>query len=143
MVNVIAPIFTKPDALFLQTVYHPLRLYAKHHQPIALDVYVDCAVVDLPSTAGVYPIAYRLDVRDLVACDVECGSRNRKLPYFMADRATKVTSETPARHVHRRALGMIVPDQAVDLQLGRNSFDFGQTGLEAMERLDGAQRKRE
>ena len=37
MVNVIAPIFTNPDGLFLQTVYHPLRLYAEHMQPVAFD----------------------------------------------------------------------------------------------------------
>ena len=30
LVNVIAPIFTSPEGLFLQTIYHPLRLYAEH-----------------------------------------------------------------------------------------------------------------
>jgi alpha-L-arabinofuranosidase len=40
MVNAIAPIFTRPDGLFLQTVYHPLRLYAEHHQSVALDAHV-------------------------------------------------------------------------------------------------------
>jgi alpha-N-arabinofuranosidase len=47
MVNAIAPIFTRPDGLFLQTVYHPLRLYAEHHQEIALDAYVDSPTRDL------------------------------------------------------------------------------------------------
>lgn len=42
MVNVIAPIFTSPEGLFLQTIYHPLRLYAEHMQEIALDVHVEC-----------------------------------------------------------------------------------------------------
>ena len=32
LVNAIAPIFTSPDGLFLQTIYHPLRLYAEHTQ---------------------------------------------------------------------------------------------------------------
>lgn len=41
LVNVIAPIFTSPEGLFLQTIYHPLRLYAEQTQEIALDVYVD------------------------------------------------------------------------------------------------------
>ena len=41
-VNVLAPIFTRPEGLFLQTIYHPLRLYAQLTQPIALDAYVDC-----------------------------------------------------------------------------------------------------
>src|SRR5207244_11003813 len=30
LVNVIAPIFTSPRGLFLQTIYHPLRLYVEH-----------------------------------------------------------------------------------------------------------------
>src|SRR5919197_6510032 len=30
MVNVIAPVVTSPDGIFLQTIYHPLRLYAEH-----------------------------------------------------------------------------------------------------------------
>jgi alpha-L-arabinofuranosidase len=42
MVNAIAPIFTRPDGLFLQTVYHPLRLYAEHHQPLVLVPFVEC-----------------------------------------------------------------------------------------------------
>ena len=32
LVNAIAPIFTNPHGLFLQTIYHPLRLYAEHTQ---------------------------------------------------------------------------------------------------------------
>jgi alpha-N-arabinofuranosidase len=48
MVNVIAPIFTRPDGLFLQTIYHPLRLYAQHLHQTALDVEVRCDTYDLP-----------------------------------------------------------------------------------------------
>jgi alpha-N-arabinofuranosidase len=42
LVNVIAPIFTSETGLFLQTIYHPLRLYAEHLQDVALDAWVDC-----------------------------------------------------------------------------------------------------
>src|SRR5262249_24728703 len=41
LVNAIAPIFTRRDGLFLQTIYHPLRLYAEHTREIALDVAVE------------------------------------------------------------------------------------------------------
>src|SRR5205823_7874438 len=41
LVNAIAPIFTNPRGLFLQTIYHPLRLYAEHGQDVALDVHVE------------------------------------------------------------------------------------------------------
>ena len=49
MVNAIAPIFTNPDGLFLQTIYHPLRLYAEHAQEIALDPTVICETYTLES----------------------------------------------------------------------------------------------
>jgi alpha-N-arabinofuranosidase len=47
LVNVIAPIFTSPEGLFRQTIYHPLRLYAEHLQEIALDAHVECPTVEL------------------------------------------------------------------------------------------------
>jgi len=47
LVNAIAPIFTRPDSLFLQTIYHPLRLYAEHTREIALDVMVDSPTREL------------------------------------------------------------------------------------------------
>jgi len=49
LVNAIAPIFTSPQGLFLQTIYHPLRLYAEHTLGTALDVHMDGPTYDLPS----------------------------------------------------------------------------------------------
>ena len=57
MVNVIAPIFTRPDGMFLQTVYHPLRLYADHAQAVALDALVDSPALDIANVSK--------EVRDL------------------------------------------------------------------------------
>lgn len=42
MVNVIAPIFTNKEGLFLQTIYHPLRLFAQYMHGVALDPLVEC-----------------------------------------------------------------------------------------------------
>lgn len=42
LVNVIAPIVTGPDGLFLQSIYHPLRLFADHLGEVALDLAVEC-----------------------------------------------------------------------------------------------------
>ena len=39
IVNVIAPIFTNSEGLFLQTIFHPFELYASHCGDIALDVF--------------------------------------------------------------------------------------------------------
>ena len=47
LVNAIAPIFTRRDGLFLQTIYHPLRLYAEHTREIALDVVVESPIHQL------------------------------------------------------------------------------------------------
>jgi alpha-N-arabinofuranosidase len=47
LVNAIAPIFTRRDGLFLQTIYHPLRLYAEHTREIALDVAVESPTHEL------------------------------------------------------------------------------------------------
>jgi alpha-N-arabinofuranosidase len=41
MVNVIAPIFTRPDGLYRQTIYHPFRLASEHTLEVALDAFVD------------------------------------------------------------------------------------------------------
>jgi alpha-N-arabinofuranosidase len=45
-VNVIAPIITRRDGLFLQTIYHPLRLAATLTREVALDALVLCDVVE-------------------------------------------------------------------------------------------------
>jgi alpha-N-arabinofuranosidase len=42
MVNVIAPIFTSKEGMFLQTIYHPLRLAAEKSGPVALEAFVEC-----------------------------------------------------------------------------------------------------
>ncbi|GCE09794.1 alpha-N-arabinofuranosidase [Dictyobacter aurantiacus] len=47
MVNVIAPIFTSKEDLFLQTIYHPLRIYEEQMQEVTLDAYVDCKQLTL------------------------------------------------------------------------------------------------
>jgi alpha-L-arabinofuranosidase len=64
MVNVIAPIFTGPEHMFLQTIYHPLRLYAEHLLPVALDAFVDSPTIDMP-TEGVEDRDRAWNVADL------------------------------------------------------------------------------
>jgi alpha-N-arabinofuranosidase len=39
IVNVIAPIFTRPDGMFLQTIFHPFELYSRTCGSTALDVF--------------------------------------------------------------------------------------------------------
>jgi alpha-N-arabinofuranosidase len=49
LVNAIAPIFTNRQGLFLQTIYHPLRLYAEHTREVALDIHVESAEYNFPA----------------------------------------------------------------------------------------------
>jgi alpha-N-arabinofuranosidase len=42
LVNVIAPIFTSEQGMFLQTIYYPLQLFASHNRGRALELFVDC-----------------------------------------------------------------------------------------------------
>jgi alpha-N-arabinofuranosidase len=60
MVNVIGPIFTSKEGLFLQTIYHPLRLYAEHMQTVALDVHVDSGTVPFSTEQETTPWSYRI-----------------------------------------------------------------------------------
>ena len=41
LVNVIAPMFTNEKGMFLQTIYHPLQLFANNSRGKALDLFVD------------------------------------------------------------------------------------------------------
>src|SRR5262249_17519400 len=103
MVNAIAPIFTNPGGLFLQTIYHPLRLYAEHAQEIALDPAVICETVDIGGDDEQNQRAHRiadlgpfkvLDVsatRDEAARSVTVGIVNRH-----QDAAVTTTIELPS-----------------------------------------------
>jgi len=57
MVNVIAPIFTSPEGIFLQTIYHPLRLAVEKSGSVALDAHVGCATYSA-EYAGIAAVPY-------------------------------------------------------------------------------------
>lgn len=46
LVNVIAPIFTNEEGLFLQTIYYPLQLFAQNAHGTSLDVFVESETYD-------------------------------------------------------------------------------------------------
>jgi len=62
MVNVIAPIFTSPTGLFLQSIYHPLTLAASHLQGTSLDVWYDGARISISAGPESRPIVKRLEM---------------------------------------------------------------------------------
>jgi alpha-N-arabinofuranosidase len=65
LVNAIAPIFTSREGLFLQTIYHPLRLYAEHTRATALDIHVDGPTYDLAPEQETSAVGRHHHVADL------------------------------------------------------------------------------
>jgi alpha-N-arabinofuranosidase len=65
LVNAIAPIFTSPGGLFLQTIYHPLRLYAEHTLEDVLDVQTTGETYDLPAAQETESVGRVHHVADL------------------------------------------------------------------------------
>jgi alpha-N-arabinofuranosidase len=91
LVNAIAPIFTRKEGLFLQTIYHPLRLYAEHTREVALDVHVDGPTHDLPpaleeQTVGRVHRVADLGPFQLLDAVATCDAAGRELTLAVVNR---------------------------------------------------------
>jgi alpha-N-arabinofuranosidase len=89
LVNVIAPIFTNKEGLFLQTIYHPLRLFSEHMQETALDVYVDSETYVLEPEDKASPWPHRVaDLGPFKFLDVTvtCDASERELAIAVVNR---------------------------------------------------------
>jgi len=60
MVNVLAPIITSKQGLFLQSSYHVFRIYSTLMRGIAVDVHVDCDAYSLSPEEETSPWPYRV-----------------------------------------------------------------------------------
>jgi alpha-L-arabinofuranosidase len=60
MVNAIAPIVTNEQGMFLQSIYHPLRLFADHLGSSSLDVHTDSERHELDEAPEPDPWPYRV-----------------------------------------------------------------------------------
>ncbi len=95
MVNVIAPIFTNEDGLFLQTIYHPLRLCAEHMHEVVLDAYVECETHDLTTEASSWPHRVAdLGPFDLLDVSATCDADGRDLTLVVVNRDPEREIET-------------------------------------------------
>jgi alpha-N-arabinofuranosidase len=91
LVNAIAPIFTSPKGLFLQTIYHPLRLYAEHLLEIGLDVHVSGETYDLPpaqETASMGRVHHVSDLGPFTLLDASatCDAAGRNVALTVVNR---------------------------------------------------------
>jgi alpha-L-arabinofuranosidase len=110
LVNVIAPIFTSPEGLFLQTIYHPLRLYAEETQPIALDPCVDCDTYEFPSatlTGSEPPQVADLAPFPLLDVAATCAAEGNDLTVAVVNRAHDRPIPTTLQLLHATPTGGI------------------------------------
>lgn len=84
IVNVIAPIFTNPDGLFLQTIFHPFEIYSRTCGPIALDPFWEGATF----SGGDYSGLRALDVAATL------DEEKKQLSVFVVNRSEKDALET-------------------------------------------------
>jgi len=89
LVNVIAPIFTSKEGMFLQTIYHPLRLFGEHLQETALDVFVDSETFSFPPNQESSSWAHRVaDLGPFQLLDVSatCDASGQTLTLAVVNR---------------------------------------------------------
>jgi alpha-L-arabinofuranosidase len=87
MVNVIAPIFTNEEGLFLQTIYHPLRLCAEHMHEVVLDAFVECETHDLTTEVSSWEHRVAdLGPFDLLDVAATCDAEGRDLTLVVVNR---------------------------------------------------------
>lgn len=84
IVNVIAPVFTNKEGLFLQTIFHPFELYASNCGDIALDVFWKGDTF----SGGDYTGLRTLDV------SATLDTAGKKLSLFVVNRSLTETLET-------------------------------------------------
>jgi alpha-N-arabinofuranosidase len=95
MVNVIAPIFTNEEGLFLQTIYHPLKLCAEHMNEVVLDAHVECETHDLTTEASSWPHRVAdLGPFDLLDVSATCDAEGRDLTLVVVNRDPEHEIET-------------------------------------------------
>lgn len=132
MVNAIAPILTSRDGLFLQTIYHPLRLYAEHAQEVALDAFVSAPTFDLTAeheSHDATPFDRPWKVSELgpfsmLDVSATCDANGRELCVAVVNRSPDAAQTTRIELTGRRfANDVTVYEVNGDDPTVRNSFD--------------------
>jgi alpha-L-arabinofuranosidase len=97
IVNVLAPIFTKPDGMFLQTIFHPFELYSRFAGSTALNVHWDGDTF----SAGEFTGLRTLDVSATLSAD------QRQLSLFIVNRSEHNALETEIKLAQGSINGMV------------------------------------
>ena len=128
MVNVLGAVITRTDGLYLQTIYHPLRVYAEHCGPITVDAFVasdsgeqytfdhETPPVD-KRLAGLEPFDY-LDA----AATIDPGTHTLTLCVVNRHPELDLMAELVLRHGEARGKGEVYEINGPSVT-ARNSFD--------------------
>ncbi|MQA02509.1 MAG: hypothetical protein GEV07_07230 [Streptosporangiales bacterium] len=126
LVNVIAPIFTNPDGLFLQTIYHPLRLAAEHSQEVALDAHVECDTVEYADPEQPERREYRIaDLGPFALLDV-AATRDRsgqRVVVSVVNRSSETAVKATVSLGDAEPVGLVSRSVQGDSPRAKNSFD--------------------
>jgi alpha-N-arabinofuranosidase len=149
LVNAIAPIFTSRQGLFLQTIYHPLRLYAEHTREVALDVHVECAAYDLPpareepSAGRVHHVA-DLGPFPLLDAAATCDAAGRQVTLAVVNRDPEQSHRATIELADPGATGGVLASEVNGPDVAAtNSFDHPRRVDVRERRLDLAGRRLE
>ncbi|HEU5367719.1 MAG TPA: alpha-L-arabinofuranosidase C-terminal domain-containing protein [Ktedonobacterales bacterium] len=129
LVNVIAPIFTSTDGLFLQTIYHPFWLYATLSQEIALDIYVESEQYTLSpevEAAGASRWTHRvadLGPFKLLDATATCDPDRRQIALAVVNRDREAAHTATIQFMDGVAAGIDAHEVNGEDVTIRNSFD--------------------
>lgn len=129
LVNVIAPIFTSSDGLFLQTIYHPFWLYSTLSQEMALDVYVECEQYHLSLEAEAAAASWwthrvaDLGPFNLLDVTATCDSTRSQVTLAVVNRDREATHTATVQFADGRAVGLDAHEVNGDSPTTRNTFE--------------------
>ena len=114
IVNVIAPVFTRPDGLFLQTIFHPFEVYVSTCGKTVLDVWWQGETF----TGGEYKGVRTLDV------SATLDESGKQLTVYVVNRSDTEPQETEIQLIRGRFNGnvRVLTVNGPDIK-SENSFD--------------------
>ncbi|CUM57478.1 uncharacterized protein AC631_04340 [Debaryomyces fabryi] len=126
-VNVIAPIMTKQDKLFLQTTYHPLRLFSQKMRGESLNLHVKTPLYKGDTRGGNMNIEWLKDI-DSNICMLDCSAAiydkniivavvNRSLT---EDTTTKISLSVDPKNVNPNVNRCVIYNEDIN---AINTFD--------------------
>jgi alpha-N-arabinofuranosidase len=122
MVNVIAPIITSPEGMYLQTIYFPLQLAAAKSGAIALDAHVVC-----DSYAAGYVGVDAVPYLDVLATFDEGGKKlYLSLVNLYKDQPQEVAVRLDGAEVKAAGLAHVISGEAPEVT---NGFEAQRVGL--------------